>query len=196
MKLKFPFGPDGLKKISKTHLLIAALFGILLLVIAIPVENKEKETENDAGIQSAETSVETASDNHAYRKNLERQLESILGKMEGVGKVEVMITMKDEGETIVEKDMTKTEEQSLEEDSAGTKRENSTRSSQEETVYIQEDSTGSVPFVARQVNPQVEGVLVVAQGGNNAVVAKKISDAILALFPVEVHKIRVVEMKE
>ena len=107
-----------------------------------------------------------------------------------------MLTMKDEGESVVEKDITKTEEQSLEEDSAGTKRESSNRNSQEETVYIQEDSAGSTPFVAKQLNPRVEGVLVVARGGKSALVTKKISEAILALFPVEAHKITVVEMKE
>ena len=67
---------------------------------------------------------------------------------------------------------------------------------QEETVYIQEDSAGSTPFVAKQLNPRVEGVLVVARGGKSALVTKKISEAILALFPVEAHKITVVEMKE
>ena len=196
MKLKIPFGPEGLKKISRTHLLIAALFGILLLVIAIPVDKKEDAAKENTTKQP-ENNISTADNStDSYRKNLERQLEKILGAMEGVGKVEVMLTMKDEGEAVVEKDITKTEEQSLEEDSAGTKRESSNRNSQEETVYIQEDSAGSTPFVAKQLNPRVEGVLVVARGGKSALVTKKISEAILALFPVEAHKITVVEMKE
>lgn len=196
MKLKIPFGPEGLKKISRTHLLIAALFGILLLVIAIPVDKKEDAAKENTTKQP-ENNISTADNStDSYRKNLERQLEKILGAMEGVGKVEVMLTMKDEGEAVVEKDITKTEEQSLEEDSAGTKRESSNRNSQEETVYIQEDSAGSTPFVAKQLNPRVEGVLVVARGGKSALVTKNISEAILALFPVEAHKITVVEMKE
>ncbi len=48
--------------------------------------------------------------------------------------------------------------------------------------------------MAREVMPKVEGVLVVAQGGGDPKVAKNISDAVLALFPVEVHKIKVVKM--
>lgn len=196
MKLKFPFSPDGLKKISKTHLLIAALLGILLLVIAIPVEDKEKEEEEETRIPKSSTSSEAATDNNTYRKNLERQLEDILGAMEGVGRVRVMVTMKDDGESVVEKDITKTEEQSSEEDSAGTKRAGSTSDSREETVYIQGDSSNSTPFVSRQVNPRMEGVLVVTQGGNSPVVIKNISEAILALLPVEAHRIKVVEMKE
>ena len=37
-------------------------------------------------------------------------------------------------------------------------------------------------------------MLVVAQGGGNASVAENISDAVLALFDVEVHKIKIVKM--
>lgn len=196
MKLKFPFSPEGLKKISKSQLLIAALFGILLLVIAIPVDKKEKAEKESTDTQSEQNVSAAESSNDSYCRNLERQLKEILSAVDGVGRVEVMITMKDEGEAVVEKDVTKTEERTAEEDAQGTKRESSTASSQQETVYIREDSSGGTPFVAKQVKPKVEGVLVVAEGGNNARVIKNISEAILALFPVEAHKITVVEMKE
>ncbi len=39
------FSMDRLKKISKNQLLIGGLAGILLLVIAIPVENRENSRE-------------------------------------------------------------------------------------------------------------------------------------------------------
>ncbi len=48
--------------------------------------------------------------------------------------------------------------------------------------------------MSKEMTPKVEGVLVVAEGGENAKTAKNISDAVLALFPVEVHKIKVVKM--
>ena len=40
----------------------------------------------------------------------------------------------------------------------------------------------------------MEGVLVVAEGGGDAKIVKNISDAVLALFSVEAHKIKVVKM--
>lgn len=41
----------------------------------------------------------------------------------------------------------------------------------------------------------VEGVVVVAQGAENAAVKKKIQDIVLALFPIEAHKIEIVKME-
>lgn len=195
MKLKIPSGMDWMKKISKSHLLIAALFGILLLVVVLPSDETRGTKEREV-VQSETENAAAMTEQSDYKKSLERQLESILGAMDGVGRVEVMITVKDEGEAVVEKDMTRTEDVTAEEDSGGTKRENSAISSQEETIYIQTDSEGSTPFVAKELMPKVEGVLVVAQGGQNATVVKNISDAVLALFPVEVHKIKVVKMNE
>ena len=41
----------------------------------------------------------------------------------------------------------------------------------------------------------MEGVSVVAEGGDNAVVQNNISDIVQALFGIEAHKIKVVKMK-
>lgn len=41
----------------------------------------------------------------------------------------------------------------------------------------------------------VEGVVVVAQGATDPAVKKKIQDIVIALFPIEAHKIEIVKMK-
>lgn len=194
MKPKLPFGMENLKKLKKEHLLMIVLAGILLLVIAIPVEDTKKKTGETSEKQEKIQTVQETEDDSAYVSSLEGQLEKILGAMEGVGNVKVMITLKDDGESVVEKDVTRTEETVTEEGGEGTKRENKVINSAEETIYIQGETTDSAPFVAKEVKPRVEGVLVVAQGGQNAVVVKNISDAVLALFPIEAHKIKVVKM--
>ena len=197
MKFKFPFSLKGLKKINRTHLILVALAGVLLLVITLPTtESTTKEEEAGQPQGAAVNTGEASEENGTYKKAMEQQLKKVLGDMEGVGKVEVMLTLQDTGEAVVEKDVTKTDERAAEEDSEGTKRENSVINSQEETIYIQSDGSGSTPFVAKEVNPKVEGVLVVAQGAESAAVVKNISDAVMALFPVEAHKIRVVKMSE
>lgn len=194
MKPKWTFHVDSFKKINRTHLIIAALLGVLLLVIAIPVEDGKKEEQTTTEKVGNAGTTDRISDETAYKKSLERQLKLILGSMSGVGEVEVMITLQDDGEAVVEKDITRNEEQSGEEDGAGTKRENSVISSQEETVRIQGNSSESTPFVSKEIKPKVEGVLVVAKGADSPVVVKNISDAVLALFPVQAHKIKVVKM--
>ncbi|EOS26349.1 stage III sporulation protein AG [Lachnospiraceae bacterium 3-1] len=193
MKKNGWFSLEKIKGISKNQLLIGGLVGILLLIIALPMDqgrNQKKEVLEKEGGESVET---VASNYNGYGRELERKLEQILGEIEGVGKVEVMITIQDDGERIVEKDITRGSQEVSEED--GTVKRNTRESQyQEGTVFSQENGSQGQPFVLKEVMPKIEGVLVVAEGGGNAKVVKNISDAVLALFSVEVHKIKVVKM--
>ena len=42
--------------------------------------------------------------------------------------------------------------------------------------------------------PEIEGVLVVAEGGDSPRIVSDISDAVKALFQVEAHRIKVIKM--
>ena len=44
--------------------------------------------------------------------------------------------------------------------------------------------------MSKELAPEVEGVVVIADGGDNAVVAQNITEAVQALFGVEAHKIK------
>lgn len=194
MKKKGWFSLEKIRGISKNQLLVGGLAGLLLLVLAIPTEQgRKQEPKQEAGVEEGGAAAAPDSSSVSYRKELERKLEEILGEMDGVGKVEVMITTQDGGERIVEKDITRNTQEVSEEDGS-VKRDTRESQYQEGTVFSQENGTTGEPFVSRETVPKVEGVLVVAEGGGNAKVAKNISDAVLALFPVEVHKIKVVKM--
>lgn len=169
------------KKWKKTDFLVLALVGVLILVISLP-------TGSGAGSRQQQNSQEVEA--ATGREDVESKLEKILGKIEGAGKVEVMITYEDEGTSVVEKDESTTKENSTEisaDSVTGTK---SQVQRQEETVFDGEDQ----PFVVRELKPKIEGILVVAEGGDNAVVKQNISDAVMALFGVELHKIKIVKM--
>ena len=197
MKKKERFSFKKIKEISKNQLFIGGLAGILLLVIAMPAGQKKDPSSGQKGgiLEGEEGSTETAavSSYSSYEKELERKLEQILGEMEGVGKVEVMITLRDEGEHVVEKDISRNSQESAEEDGT-VKRSTKESQYQDATVFSQNTGNEGEPFVSKEVAPRVEGLLVVAEGGDKAKVVKNISDAVLALFPVEVHKIKVVKM--
>ena len=57
-----------------------------------------------------------------------------------------------------------------------------------------ENGSEKQPYVTKEVLPKVEGVLVVAEGGDDPRVISDISDTVMALFRVEAHKIKVVKM--
>ena len=173
---------DYLKKMDKTKWLIVGLFGLLLLVIAIPADNLQDKRQEQS-VQRALMSQEIAENEvQQYEKQLEQKLEQALSRMDGVGKVQVIITFRDLGNAVVEKDISRSDGSSAYGEGQY----------QEETIY--EESSGKQPYVSRKEVPSVEGVLVIAQGAGDSYVKKNIQEAMLALFPLEAHKIKIVKM--
>lgn len=187
MKSKFDLQSLLEKLKKKENLVVVILIGVLLMVISIPTEQNsmQKERVSDE-IENKERQSEGV-------EHLERRLEKILEKTEGVGKVKVMITLKSGREKILEKDVETTENINEESDGQGVERKSKDYSKREETVTYSAGSGNSQPYVVKEMEPEIEGVLVIAEGGNQPVVVKNISDAILALFPVEAHKIKVMK---
>ena len=67
--------------------------------------------------------------------------------------------------------------------------------SNESTVY-QKDSYGNeTPYIMEKLAPEIDGVLVIAQGAGNASITSEITEAVMALFNVPAHKIKVMKMK-
>jgi stage III sporulation protein AG len=192
------------KKLKKENYVVIFLVGILLLVAAWPVE-KQNETDlwdtSDATMDMKEdetsdsllqmTEEETASDD--YTGELAKELEELLSTMEGAGQVKVMITLKASSEKVIEKEKSSSQSSSTEVDSQGGSRNTADISSSEETVYTEDGSVQS-PFVKQIIYPEIEGVVVSAQGGGNASVNKNITEAIQALFGIEAHKIKIIKM--
>lgn len=177
------------KKLKRSDWLILVLAGILILIIALPTDIKGKKQAEEAkeNISKENNTMEASKD------EIERKLEDILEKIDGAGDVKVMITYQDSGTQVVEKDKN-TSENSLEEsDSTGGVRSTKEQQLQESTVYEEADA-GNTPFVSKELLPKVEGILIVASGGDNQKVKQNISEAVLALFQVEAHRIKIVKM--
>ncbi len=136
----------SLGKITKQQWLVLLLVGILLAVIALPVKEPstaQQSSESISFTDSGESSVFTEKD------YMEQQMEEILSQVEGVGQVEVLLSLSGEN---------------------------------------------SVSFYSGEGVPEVEGVLIVAQGAGNSVVERNIQQAVMALFSVEAHKIKIMKM--
>lgn len=177
------------KKLKRSDWLILVLAGILILIIALPTDTKGKKQAEEAkeNISKENNTMEASKD------EIELKLEDILEKIDGAGEVKVMITYQDSGTQVVEKDKN-TSENSLEEsDSTGGVRSTKEQQLQESTVYEEADA-GNTPFVSKELLPKVEGILIVASGGDNQKVKQNISEAVLALFQVEAHRIKIVKM--
>ncbi len=185
---------DGLKSgerlPKKNQLIILLLTGILLLVIVVPLPENADQDSADPVTASAQEGNE---DSQKYEEYLEKRTEETLRHVEGVGEVEVMITLRSTGQKIVEKDQQSSSQSTEETDSTGGTRSTEESSSDKTSVYEQGTDGSQIPYVTKEISPEVEGVVVIADGGDNAVVVRNITEAVQALFGVEAHKIKIMK---
>lgn len=198
------------RKIGKDQFVICILVGILLIIIAVPTsETSGGKSKESVLLDSKSDKIEESSKTddipvyieekneyvEEYERYLENRLEQAISAMEGAGKVKVMVRVSTSRELVVEKDIPTVSSNTTENDSEGGSRNISEMERTEETVYIRESDGSSSPYVVKTLQPLIEGVVVVAQGGNKPEVSKNITEAIVALFDIEPHKIKVVKMK-
>ena len=188
MDLKNLFKNNPLGKWDKTQWTIPIPAGILLMVIAIPMEDSKKQA-----VQTVQSDENVTGREEGYVEGLERRLKNRLSQIEGAGRVEVMITLEDYGESVVEKDVEKNTSQRIQEGGENEKSTEKTEEINQETVY-QELDRGKEPFVGTERTPKIAGVLVVAQGADATAVKQNISEAVMALFQIDVNRIKVVKM--
>lgn len=183
---------------SKKNLENAIVFVIILVVTIIIINTiwggneskKEEKATQDNSVQLVNSdveSVETSGDT-------EKSIKQILSKINGVGKVEVLITYSESSQVVAMYNEKNNESQTKEEDKSGGTRTIQENTTDKEIVYKEENGK-KVPVTEKVVMPKMEGALIVAEGANNAEVKTNIIQAVEALTGLATHKIQVLEMK-
>lgn len=62
-------------------------------------------------------------------------------------------------------------------------------------LMLEGSSDSIAAFSGENTTSSISGVLIVAEGGDNPVVVRDIQEAVMALFQIEAHKIKVMKMK-
>ena len=168
-----------IENIGIPKLCLILLLGISLIIVSIPSGKTKKNT------QSSETTAKEDSTD-LYVKKQERRLVNALKHVEGVGKVKVMITVNSSKEAVVNKESPYEQSSSEKE---------KTVKEDEQTVLVEEDGK-KVPYVIKEVEPVVEGVVVVAQGGGNDIIKNQIVEAVSVLFHISSYKVKVLKMED
>lgn len=170
---------------NRNNLIVLILIGVLLVIISLPTGQKKKASAVDtaAVVSSESTTLE------AYVSQQETRLEKILSKIQGAGQVRVMITAKASKELVVEKDLTTKNSSSAESSGDGNKIQEEV-TTEESTLY----NSGANPYVVKELEPVIQGVVVAAQGGGDSVIVDDITYAIQVLYDLPVHKIKVVKL--
>ena len=162
---------EGVRRIWDKYKFVAlvALAGIALLLWP----------SGDSGGAAERASPQQVS---AVQEELQREMEDILGRIQGVGEVRVLLTVDSDGERQL------AEDSELSYSGSTAAPEDYSRSSQ--TVLV-DGGSGDAPVVTRTVYPTYRGALVVCQGGGQAEVKLAVTEAVAALTGLTADRITV-----
>ncbi|MDF2512705.1 MAG: hypothetical protein K0S04_2571 [Herbinix sp.] len=191
----------SLKKIGVPRLIMLAMAGILVILLSVPgifssVDSTEDAPKDNESKVVQKDSNTTSYDSNTYITEMENKLENVLSKVSGIGDVEVMITLKASPEQVALKDKPSTQESVNEVDGEGGSRTNNNITREDSTVLVTNENGNSQPYIIQELEPEVEGVLVIAGGGDNAKIKLDVIEAAQVLFDIPAHKVKVMKMNE
>ena len=171
---------------------------VVILVIAIVVSlytssfgkpsssAGEKDEPDDKGVQWVSW--------EANRDQLEAKLQEKLSSIKGAGKVEVMITYKSSKEIIPAVNTTESQTTTEEQDTSGGVRTVSQRDVNSQTVTMN-DPGGTKPLVIKEVEPEIKGVIVIAEGAKDIRIKMDLMRAVQTALGVSAGQVEVFEME-
>ncbi|CAB1242967.1 Stage III sporulation protein AG [Clostridiaceae bacterium BL-3] len=143
--------------------------------------------------QSQSEASQNGSDN--YEKSIQDNLKNTLEQIDGVGKVEVMVSFESGEENVPAVNINDSTNTTEEKDNSGGTR-NTTQKNNGSTVVTTNDGSKSEPLILKTYNPKVMGVCVVAEGAEDKVTELRISKAVTDLFGISQDKVNVYPMKK
>ena len=184
------------KELGLSKMGILLLAGVMLFLLSNLWEtNTGWEQENQILDESMETSWQKEVGEMAeYLDYQEKRLEDILSNMAGVGEVDVMLTASSSEEKVVLSDNPSKQSHTEEVDSQGESRVISETERGDETVY-ESNGNDQTPYVIKEIEPQLAGVLILAEGAGSATIKAEIVEAVEALFGIPVHRIKVIKRR-
>lgn len=172
------------KKTAVLILFVIGVIGILLIFLSSFISPSDNTTkENTTGNEYAA----------AYIDKNEKRLEDIIGKINGVGRVDVLITVESGVENIYETD-TKNSDKRVENQGQDSQTQTDT-DNESSHVIIDGKSGGQEALLTKQLEPQIKGVIIVCDGGNSAEVKENIIHSVSTALGLPTNRISVNKMQ-
>jgi stage III sporulation protein AG len=187
-------GQSRKKLVENTAIVI--IIGIIIIVAGNiifsggksgQIENEQQKTTN--AVDGSKQAVNEGSDEEA-------RLRTLLSQMKGVGKVDVMITYSTTRENVPAYDIKKNQSSTEEKDSEGGTRSITQEEYDSSMAYEDSPAGGKSPVILKELQPEVKGVLVVAEGADSYEVREQIVNAVKVVLDIPVHKVQVLQRKK
>ncbi|ADH60856.1 stage III sporulation protein AG [Thermoanaerobacter mathranii subsp. mathranii str. A3] len=188
-KLKDKFLKDN-KKLME-NLTVIFLIGLILLIGASTFKPRPSNNNEDKELVMAQKE----NNSEDYAQKLEKDLENILSRIEGVGNIEVLITLNSDEEVVAAMDVVESSTTTNEKDSSGAVRETIQTESNNKVVTSQDTSGQNKPIVLKRIMPEIRGVIVVADGAKDPKLRYELSLAVQTALGIPAYKVKVISSK-
>lgn len=170
---------------KRNRFLLIGLAGICLIVLSdILWGTGPSGGENGPPVQ--ETAAQTQQPSDAEQA-LEERLAGMIGSVQGAGRVRVMVTLENAGETVYA-----TDEKSDTQASGTADR----RTSYENEHVFFDAQEGRQPLVETRLEPEVKGVAVVCEGGDDVTVIRRVTDLVSVVLRLPSNRVCVIKMTD
>lgn len=164
------------KEFGKKALIMFGKYRYALLVLAVGLILLMLPTGNKNEAEAPQITVSTP------QIDPSKELAQILGQIHGVGKVQVLLTVKTGETTVYQTD----EDTDLSENGSSIRK---------ETVIITDSDRNQHPLVVQVLPPDYLGAVIVCQGADNAAVRLSVVEAVSKATGLGADKISVLKMK-
>ena len=189
------------KQKNITNLIILLLLVIMFYLVVSyftgvnNITKSEKTNLEKVSKEDMNSNSQKDSEVLSYQEKQEKDLERILGKINGVGSVDVVINFQSSEVKVPAVDNSSQKSTTEETDSEGGTRVNS-QETDGDKIVTSNSSNGSEPVILKTEKPEVLGVMVVAEGAEDSKIKYEITKAISSLYNISVDKVNVLAMKK
>ncbi len=188
---------------NKKNIENLVVFLILLIITIIAINTiwggKKEETNQENGNTSYKKLAENinnsidSNNSQLNEYNLEENLEDILSKIAGVGKVKVLVTYSETSEVVAMYNEKNTLNNTEETDTNGGVRKIEQTDTDKEIIY-EEKNGQKTPITQKVIMPKIEGAIVTAEGASDPAIKTNIIQAVSAATGISTYRIQVFEM--
>lgn len=173
---------------NKLKYLVVIIICMGLLALIWPTTKANIDTNTSTPV-AEETTKEVISSS-SVKSSLARELEGILAQIDGVGNVNVSLTLSSEGIKTYASNIRDEKRDIQETDNRGTK-----KNTVEQSITRDLAVSSGAPLLVEEKMPEILGVLVVADGASNPKIMERLVTATATLLDISPHKVTVMPRK-
>ncbi|MCL2235185.1 MAG: hypothetical protein FWB98_01945 [Defluviitaleaceae bacterium] len=178
------------------NLVVMLIAGVVLLLISAYFASTRGDGESgELRVESLEFEAPVVTSTLSQESYIAQQMEEILSLVAGAGQVRVMLTLGSSASVYAQNTQINLAI-TTEEDGEGGVRNIDTETSSHTYVMVRQGDGSERPLRIQELRPNIEGVIIVAEGAGDVVVRDALVRAAHTVLGIAVHRVQVFQMQQ